>query len=171
MMIVVFNKNDTENIKYSYELFNETPLEFSKRADKWLWLDDDCHLQIDSSNIVDLEVSKVILSSFTNAFEFDAKIVVSSEKIKKRKEIILSIIREHRNKKLIETDKFLMISDFPISNEEKEIMTIYRRNLRNLPEHINDNNMFQFVVKTGDPHSILYDINSEYFESFISRIK
>jgi hypothetical protein len=41
-------------------------------------------------------------------------------------------LRLYRNKALSETDKY-MIADYPISNENKQIMLTYRQTLRDLP--------------------------------------
>ena len=56
----------------------------------------------------------------------------------KIKEAYINTLRQRRNQLLEETDKY-MLSDFPITEENKNKMIIYRQNLRDWMNPININ--------------------------------
>lgn len=46
------------------------------------------------------------------------------------------LLRHIRNEKLRDTDIYMTISDWPISDDKKLELTVYRQELRNLPQKI-----------------------------------
>lgn len=54
-------------------------------------------------------------------------------------------LREARNQKLKETD-FLLVADIPLTQEEKEIVLIYRKQLRDLPAAYTDQTVGDAVL-------------------------
>ncbi len=73
------------------------------------------------------------------AVEQDGDIVleVSQERVEAHRAMKLEELRAKRNSLLLETDKY-MLSDYPISSENRDLMVAYRQALRDLPEQVSD---------------------------------
>jgi hypothetical protein len=73
-------------------------------------------------------------------------------------------LRSVRNKFLCKTDMYVMISDFPLSNEQREELVIYRQLLRELPTYITNNDIIcdDMELKT------VFPIPPEWLKKYIN---
>jgi predicted TIM-barrel fold metal-dependent hydrolase len=109
---------------------------------------------INTSNIDFLQTtSEIINTSNIDFLQTTSQNINLKDMPNKLKEAYINSLRERRNKLLDETDKY-MITDFPISEENKNIIMKYRQELRDFMnldivkiENLSDKTMEYFPKK------------------------
>lgn len=154
--IYVFDINNTSNICAFYKLPKDLSFEENKirTKDDWQWPDNWCHYRSEYE-LDDINIYTVVLNEFKDVFNVKVSIVKDNSKILKRNEKIMEMIREWRNKELENTDKYIVLPDFPISDEERQSLKEYRDKLRDLPLKINKDNIVNyFTVHQSQSYTI-----------------
>lgn len=151
--------NLKDGIFTSYQLSNNVSLEehYTNNKEIWQWTETMAHYRT-QNKIEDINITNIKLIEYTDRFNFKLEINIDNDKILNRYQLLLQKIRTWRNKKLIDTDIFFQISDYPVDQDKKNELLLFRINLRDLPLKINSDNILNYftIIDSKD-----YVINEE----------
>lgn len=151
--------NLKDGIFTSYQLPNTVSLDehYTNNKKIWQWTETMAHYRT-QNKIEDINITTIKLIEYTDRFNFKLEINIDNDKIINRYQLLLQKIRLWRNQKLLDTDIFFQISDYPVDQNKKNELLLFRANLRDLPLKINSDNILNYfnIIDSRD-----YEINEE----------